>query len=385
MNMDEYKRKKHKEFIPQIIERFKHKSELTNSDYEYIFRSLIGLLELPFPPSELIRYFIHPKIIFELFIKIFNSDALSRDDRVEMHESFKEINRLIKRNKGKYSITFRILAPGGSYPNIELSRKSCKYTINNQYPVLITKNRIKKDFWADTSIINWLTRSELKFATSVMCAPKQGTPHFHFTSYNALKIDSDCVDHIPNELKTSFLRELLDIERRFYPIGVNSWNRKPLADVNEYEFFDFQNHIAGFNQLFDSFSIQDDLLLRTSNYFVKARLHWDNLITAEEAIANSLMCLEGCLHLIQKKHNDNRPHLNMKLIENVFLNKIPNGVNLLEFIKEGYNKRITLIHAEPKWGADWSPFVTSEDFYEYFKLCRILLNYILITRHLDDY
>lgn len=381
--MEDYTRKRHKDFISRIIERFSKKSLLTRTDYEYIFNSLIELLELPFPPSELKPYFIHPNIIFELFLKAFNSNNLTRDDRQDMHKSFKNVNKLIRRTKSAFSINLRILAPGGSYPNIELERGYCKYTINNQYPVLITKNRNKKDFWADKSIINWLTRSELKIATSIMCSPEKGNPHFHFTSYNTLNIDYDCIRKVPQEIKVSFLKEVLDIERRFHRIGANSWNRKVLADVNEYEFFDFQTHTKAFKKLFDSFSIQDDLLLRTSNYFVKARMHWDNLISAEEAIANNLMCLEGCLHLIQKKHHDFSTQLNLNLLEKIFKNEIQYGAHMLDFIKEGYSTRISLIHAEPKWGANWDSNVTSEDFYEYFRVSKILLNYILIDRHLE--
>ncbi len=217
-----------------------------------------------------------------------------------------------------------------------------------------------------------------------MCAPKQGIFHLDFTNYNTINIDCDCIDAIPDGLKNLFLREYFEINKRFTPIGFRAWHRQPMPDLMAYEFSSYNDSIEYFNKLYDNFKISDHLLLRTCNYFVKAIMHWSNQIYIEEAIANSFFCLEGCLHLIQKKYGDHNLKLNMKLLNEVFKNDIPYGENLFEFIKEGYEKRNTLVHAEPEWGADWSPFLTAEDFYEYFKLCRELLNFILIDRQLDD-
>jgi len=381
--MDENHRNKHKQFLNLNASKYRGKTRLSKSDLKTVFHGLINLLELPYPPSELIQYFLHPNVVSYLLIQVLNSDNLTADDRFALHDSFDLIHKAIKEERSNYSINFRILAPGGLYPNIELDRGGCKYSFINQLPVLITKNRIKKDIFSDSSIINWLTRNELRFATSVMCAPEIGFYHFHFTGYNSLYIDFNCTKLIPKELIIYFLRELLDIHRRFTPIGVRFWHRKPLQDVNEYEFSDYLDSIQYFNLLFDNFSIRDDLLLRTCNYFVKAIMHWDNQINIEEAITNTFFCLEGCLHLIQKKHGEYAPNLNIKLLKKIFKENIPFGENVFDYIQEGYEKRISLIHAEPQWGADWDPFITSEDYYDYFKICKSLINYILIDRHLD--
>jgi hypothetical protein len=383
--MNDYKRQKHKEFILRYAEKFKDKIELNSKERDHLFKALIELHEIPFPAKELQRFFLHSHIIADLLVEVLNSNSLTPDDRHSIYKSFNGLHKLLRRKKSGYSINFRLLAPSGNYPNVELERESSRYTFTNQLPVLITKSRNKKDTWADTSLINWLTRTELKFATAVMCAPKSGLFHFQFTSHNSIKIDYDCYRNIPSSLQVYFLRELLDIHSKFSPIGKNAWSRKPLADVAEYEFSDFQGSIGAFKDLFANFSIRNDLLLRTCNYFVKARMHWDNQIFAEEAIINTFMCLEGCLHLIQKKYGDPKPKLNRVLLKSVFIKDFPNGENLYDYIEEGYEKRITLIHPEPKWGAAWDPFITSEDFYDYYKICRVVLNFILIDRHLDDY
>src|SRR5690554_1697336 len=162
--MSGYNRNMHIEFLKINAEKFKNKPRLSKVDLEYLFNSIIELLRLPFPPSELKKYFLHPNIISDLFIEVFNNENLTPNDRFNSRESFDSIFKSIKKEKSNYSIDFRILAPGGNYPNTELNRAGCKYTINNQIPILKTKNRNIKDVFADISLINWLTRNELRFA-----------------------------------------------------------------------------------------------------------------------------------------------------------------------------------------------------------------------------
>lgn len=110
---------------------------------------------------------------------------------------------------------------------------------------------------------------------------------------------------------------------------------------------------------------------------------WSNPILAEEAIVSNFHCIEGCLHLIQNLYGDHSARLNLDLVREVIVNEIALGDNLFDYIREGYDKRISLIHANPKWGPEWSPYLGMSDFYDYFKLSRQLLNFILIERHID--
>jgi hypothetical protein len=63
--------------------------------------------------------------------------------------------------------------------------------------------------------------------------------------------------------------------------------------------------------------------------------------------------------------------------------KLTRGENLFEFIEEAYEKRIAIVHPEPVWGSEWNPSLMAEDLYDYFKISRELLNYILIDRILE--
>jgi len=383
--MDSYRRNRHKEFFKKNVEKFGKKIQLKISDLDYLLKSLIDVLEIPFPPSEIYPYFLHPNLINKLLYEVINSEFLSPPDREEMSEDFGTLLQCLKEHKSNFKITLRILAPGGIYPNTPIERGGCKYTFNNQLPVLFTKSRNKKNIWDESSLINWLTKQELRFATSVLCAPSDKIVYFFFTSSNSISVDASCIKKVPIDQQVYFLREWLDIHLRFTSIGTKGWNRSPLPDISVYEFTDFQDSISIFNDIFDSFSITNDLLLRTCNYFVKAIMHWNNLINAEEALVNCFFCLEGCLHLIQKKFGEYNQRLNLKLLKKVFdENDVLKEISF-EFIQEAYEKRISLVHAEPEWGAEWSPFITYEDFWDYFKICRILINYILIERKIDDF
>jgi hypothetical protein len=253
-------------------------------------------------------------------------------------------------------------------------------------PVIWTRNQVSTDRnILDSSVINWLTRNELKLATSIMSAYEDYAFNLIFTGYNTVEVDWSCMAKVPDELKLYFLREYFELKIRSTPIGVKAWHRQPVPDSAYYEFQNFEKSFSHFKKVFDKFSIQDDLLLRTCNYFVKAKMHWENTINAEEAIANNFFCIEGCLHLLQKKYGDNKPKLNFKLLKEVFKRDIPQGESLFDFIQEGYRTRIMLVHPEPEWGAEWKPFITSEDFYDYFKISRSLINFILTDKYTDFY
>jgi hypothetical protein len=359
---------------------------LDKKEFQKAFHEIIDTLEIGRPSNGLDKYFGHPSIIKSFLHLLLNTDKLTPDDRQDLYPLLSEALKKVKDKNEKYFVRYRILAPGGIYPNIELGRNNCFYAVHNQLPVIWTRNQVSTDRnILDSSVINWLTRNELKLATSIMSAYEDYAFNLIFTGYNTVEVDWSCMAKVPDELKLYFLREYFELKIRSTPIGVKAWHRQPVPDSAYYEFQNFEKSFSHFKKVFDKFSIQDDLLLRTCNYFVKAKMHWENTINAEEAIANNFFCIEGCLHLLQKKYGDNKPKLNFKLLKEVFKRDIPQGESLFDFIQEGYRTRIMLVHPEPEWGAEWKPFITSEDFYDYFKISRSLINFILTDKYTDFY
>jgi hypothetical protein len=140
--------------------------------------------------------------------------------------------------------------------------------------------------------------------------------------------------------------------------------------------------LNGFERVYDKFSINNQLLLRTSNYLSKAFMLERNRFFKEEVVANIFICLEGCLHLLQKKWGDSKPTLNLKLLE-INFKSVLNEESLFEFIKEAYSKRIALLHPQSKWGSQWMPYVDFHDFFDYYKICKHLLRYYLTDDIID--
>lgn len=372
-------------FFNQIINWLNEKKNIKEQDVKKYILESFDLLEIPHPASEIEQYFFKPKILIEILTELLNSDSLIFNDRSDLYPLLESIVNRIPRTESKYVYKFCVLAPGGLYPNQEIKRGNTRYLIQNQRPIILTKDRKYKDEQVNHSLINWLTKNELKFAIALMCAPKDHHGFcLDFSGNNSIFVDCEVLEDIPDELKSVFLKEYFDLKNRFIPIGSHSWHRHPISEGLVYEFSKYnEDSIASFNKLYDSFKISDVLLLRTCNYFVKSRMLWNNQVFYEDAIANSLFCLEGCLHLLQKKYGDNNNKLNLKLLNDIFIKDIPYGENLFEFIKEGYENRIIFVHPEPKWGAEWSPYLLTEDYYDYLKICRSLLNFILINRTID--
>lgn len=125
--------------------------------------------------------------------------------------------------------------------------------------------------------------------------------------------------------------------------------------------------------------------MRTSSYFIKAILLWSNPVFGEDAIANVCFGLEGCLFLIQRKHGNRGAKINLAQLETIFEKVFPSGTELFEFITEAYEKRISIVHPLPRWGAEWSPPLYAADYYEYLDICKSLLNYVLIERIIEEH
>lgn len=339
---------------------------------------------LPHPAPEIKSFFAHPNILHELFTSIYNRLPDLHKMGEEYHPYLNTIRRAVgKHRRSETSVNIRVLGINGVYPNIPISCPDAKYVIHNQYPLIICKQRNYKSVWENASIINWLSRNELRFITSMVCASDSALLHFHFDATNSLAVDFDCLRDVPSTLRTHFLFELFSLNRRLTVVGKSPFDRLPLPDIADYEYASFDKYIGHFRTLYKAFPIGNDLLLRTCNYHAKAMMAWSNRIFAEEAIVLNFHCIEGCLHLIQSIYGEDTGKLNLELVREVFVSEIERGENLFDYIKEGYDKRISLVHANPKWGADWSPFLDGADFWDYFKLSRQLLNFILIERHVD--
>jgi hypothetical protein len=390
-SIDEFERKRITKFLSKISNETNNISLLGKDKLEYIFRKSLDLLNLPLPNGEIYDYFLMPEIVWIFLEKLYYAIPQEKGkDFQNLRETYNFLN-----SKGEEIIRYRILGEMGSYPGCELQRGDCKYTIVNSIPVLIAKDEA---FDLGETLSIPISIDEIRVATCAMLAPPYGFVCFMFTNnpedYNILTIKKRILNKVPKKLQVYFLHQLLQYENlmkfrdnsqgfdKFYNIFSNP---KIISDPSKYNFIVFDRYIDFFNKLFDHFDIKNNLLLKASYYFIKAlMLMYSNFSFAEEATANAFFCLEGCMHLIQKKYGINEERLNMYKLQDIFKEKLPRGEELFEYMREFYRKRNELVHAETDWGAEWPIPLNGEDLTESIELCRKLLNFILIDRWIED-
>lgn len=372
-------------FFKSITKYVDNKKFLTQQNLEYIFEACLDFLEMPIPPNNLRPHFINSKVISLIYLGIFNDDRLSRTDRLRLEKYLNKVLPLLKYKASKNVVQYRILGREGYYPNMEIKRGNCHYLIQNSIPILVTISNDSSEYkYQNSSEITWINRNELKISTAVLLAYDGRTVNFYFNDYNTFSINFSILTSVPQKDRVYFLTELMHIHNRFEPLNKQFFRREPIADVTNYFYTEFKSFENVLNQLFDSFSIRNELLLRTSMHLIKAIMLWNNRNFGEEAVANVFFSLEGCLHLLQKKFGNNSRKLDLKFLKNIFTKTFDRGEYIFDFIREGYEKRIELVHPEPEWGTKLNPFIMADDFYEYFNLSRFLLNYILIERIIEE-
>src|SRR3989339_54183 len=368
-----------------FYEKYKRSNSLSEKDLSFIFDQCLDFMEMPKPSKEMYKYFINPLVVSMILMEIHNYDRLTYDDRKKISKFFDHMFSLLKRKKSQYFLQYRILGAQGYYPDCELKKNNWHYLIQNMLPVLITKNKYTAEYeFLNYSEIGWITRNELKIATAIQLALDESLVHFYFNDYNKYEIDYSVIEQIPKQFRLFFLSELMALTNRFIPLNDHFRTREITADVTNYMYRNFNNYETFVYKLTDAFSIRNHLLLRTSTHFLKSIMLWHNRSFGEEALVNTYFCVEGCLHLLQKKFGNYSTKLDLNFIKKIFIDNFPLGEQIFDSLKEDYETRIQLVHPETDWGTEWNPFIMADDFYANFSFCRVLLNFILIVRIIEE-
>jgi hypothetical protein len=382
-----YSNKTIKDLITNLNSKLNVKRKLTHRDLEKSLETIFETIAIPYPNTDIVQYFAQPGIIGELLLDIHNSQWLDREDREEIRKDFDTLFKLFPINRKGEELRFRILGNYGTYPINEIKGDKTWYSNFGHRPNIITVNKIEsEDQFRNDSWLYWISRRELKFATSIILASDYNNFFPYFNPFDTISVNTVYTNKIPEIRLFEFLNQWLDIKNSFIKPDNGMFNRQPRPDISTYKFDWFDARKNGFEKLFNSYSIRNHLLLRTSNYLIKALMNRTNMLFQEEALLNAFLALEGSLHLLQKKYGDTSTKLNRVLLKSIFKNEIkylPDGEGTYEFIEEGYITRISLVHPEPKWGAQWNPYVHIGDFREYFGLSKIILNWVLAEREMD--
>ncbi|MES2654406.1 MAG: hypothetical protein V4620_02400 [Bacteroidota bacterium] len=379
-----YSNKVIKDLFFDLDLKFKSKSKLTQRDLDYALSFIFETIAIPYPNTDIIKYFSQPGILGELILDIHNSNWLDQNDRLEIRKEFDSLHKLFPIHRKGEELRFRILGNLGTYPIHEIKCNKTWYSNFGHRPNIITINKIEsEDQFSNDSWLYWISRRELKFATCVVLSTEYNNFFPYFNPFDTISINTIYTNKIPEQKLLEFLNQWLDIKNSFIKPDNGIFNRGPRPDIATYKYDKFDYSKNGFEKLFSSYSIRNHLLLRTSNCLIKALMNRKNLLFQEEAVINSFLALEGSLHLLQEKYGDTSTKLNRELLRSVFKNEIkflPDGEGTFEFIQESYSTRISLVHPQPKWGAQWHPYVDHESLRDNFGLTKIILNWVIAER-----
>jgi len=298
---DYYIRKSIIELFKKLKKDFGKKNTLSKNDLKSILIAIQGVLNFPLN-KETEKYYLKHGIIGELILELHNSRFLDRDDRIKIRTDYNKIQKLLPSIRKGEELRFRILGNKGTYPTSQIKRGKIVYENVNSRPNLITINKIEsEDQFRNDSWLYWISRRELKFATTLILSAPYRNLLPYFNAYDTLSLNTKYTDKIPKEIIFQFLNEWLNIKNLFVKADNQIFNREPRPDLATYNFTNAQAKDKEFNDIFDSYSIRNHLLLRTSNYLLKGLMNYGSLLFQEEALLNIFFALEGSLHLLQKK------------------------------------------------------------------------------------
>jgi|GEM_PF-4456719 len=281
----------------------------------------------------------------------------------------------------------RELSALGRYPNAEVACHRGAYRICHGRPYLLSEISPREEMkWSYGSELADWARQEVRMATAVSCAERGG-----FITY----LGSRAFD-VPDEVLSQAERgDRADFAMECAMLVSEAWNRSPAGRLHStqtaaqvFEFGDYRDHIDGARRLFAGFRVSSPLLLRTAGHYLKASMLWATDGFREDALANLLFSLEGCLLLFQEADGAQTDRLDRRLLTEIFRRIYLHGDTTLHFIEEGLGwgaHRAQIIHPQLAQENGWKPLIFSDDYYLFDKMVRALLTYLITGRTFEDY
>jgi len=336
------------------------KKEITSA-----IKKIIEFLELPNFVSQY-SHEIYNEYILEYLVLLLWNIRLPTTLRKHLIEN--EILPFRYRENAKYKKA-RIGGVEGDYPNIAINNQEMHYIHKSGMPLLITDNT---EYITEISFLN---EAELKFASSLLITPGFPRFNFYFEEYNQININILGLVGLSSNEVANFLFEMVFLQSTRW--GRSGFFVKKGISNEPYRFQPFEDKLELFIKIYSKISGEDQLLMRTLFYLVKSRMLWANMCFGEDAISNVLFSIEGGLLLLQRKNGINEKQINLPFLSEFFKNNFSHGEDLFDFIREGYDKRVSIVHPNPRSGAEWKPYLIADDFYEYFDVSQLILYYVI--------
>jgi hypothetical protein len=284
-------------------------------------------------------------------------------------------------------IRVRELSALGRYPNAEVTCHRGAYRIHRGRPYLLSEISPREEVkWSYGSELADWSRQEVRMATAISCAEWGG-----FTTYLsscAFDIPDDVLSQAKRGDRVDFAMECAMLVSEAWNRSATGWRHSTQTAAQVFGFGDYRRHIAGARRLFAGFRVSSPLLLRTAGHYLKASMLWATDGFREDALANLLFSLEGCLLLFQEADGAQTERLDRRLLTEIFRRTYLHGDSTMHFVEEGLGwgaHRAQIIHPQLAKENGWKPLIFGEDYYLFDKMVRALLTYLISGRTFEDY
>jgi len=361
-------------FVAQVID-FASAERPSRREGERLFGELLGRIETA-PPDRFGELFASPAVLRYLSENLINGYLRFTLDAGWAAKGARSFVRV------------RVLSPLGHYPNTDVTCHRGAYRIHRGCPYLVSEISPREEAkWSFGSELADWARQEVRMASAISCVECGG-----FNAY----LSSGAFD-VPDEILSLAERaDRVDFALECAVLIREAWNRfatgrRHLAQRTTaavFEFGDYRDHIAGARRLFANFRVSSPLLLRTAGHHLKASMLWATDGFREDALANLLFALEGCLLLFQEAEGAQTERLDRRLVTDIFQRTYLHGDSTMHFVEEGLGwgaRRAQIIHPQLANENGWKPLIFGEDYYLFDKMVRALLTYLITGRTFEDY
>ena len=359
----------------------------TARDAELLRRNIGEWLRMPTGDPMVAALVVHPFMLSRFAWAL--SDRLGHNLRKERDQRLPDLRSLDESTTVFVRIR-RFQAQHGRYFGYPFLADDAYYSFWDDSPVLLTM--VPRE-WLDEqrreTDLGWIARPEVRMLASLSFSVSSGVCRFQL---------SDDVYDVPEEVvlagESGFSEPVL---RRALAVA-RILARAKSSTIHGYEstfveFVPYEFRTQGIarektRRFYESFSIQDDVMLRTAFFLLKAQMLWTypGQMFAEDACANLFFGLEGCLRLIHRRAAGT-PNFELEStlqhIEDTFTARPGYGWML----KDAYEKRIQIVHPEPRTKTPWLPPLSADDFYENYDMAIDLIYYAVTGELLprEDY
>ena len=263
----------------------------------------------------------------------------------------------------------------GHYHSKPFSFDDALYDFNLDFPLLMIKlsqDDIEEEMYSEG--FHWISKSEIRFFLSIICCTKVGNYSFLLSK----KFDLPLTLLVERDMPLSFSHferayYLTKLFNRMYEGKVDWGFNLPHHTETPFKFgyaLDEKSSLS----FYDSFDLNDGVLLRVGACLIKSRMLWlyEEKAFREEALTNVFFALEGAMRLVHQNLIKTPPFEFKKTVQ-YLLENYPEMEGLDESLAEAYDKRIQIVHPENRKEMFWRPELAADDFYFYYRLVAALI------------